>query len=166
MILVHNRQDTAQDRIDNVHVYVVNGNNKQLCGVISWRKHVHVYPVSCGGKTGSKVRLENKYNYLTLAEVEVFATGGLSKRSAATNYATYYTQHTGSKQLSGVSNLHFYCCLSSTDEIDIYSWLLHLILVTFCNPCIRWRLAIAACRCLNTFSCHLVPSCSRHEASK
>ena len=97
MVLVHNRQDTAHDRIDNVKVYVVNGNQKQLCGTISWRKHVHVYPVSCGGKKGSKVRLENKWNYLTLAEVEVFATGGASPRNAAATYATYYTQHTGSE---------------------------------------------------------------------
>jgi hypothetical protein len=57
-----------------------------------------VYPISCGGKKGSKVRLENKWNYLTLAEVEVFATGGATARNAVASYATYYTQHTGSKR--------------------------------------------------------------------
>ena len=75
LILIHNRRDAVQNRIDGATVYVVSEvGAKQLCGRVSYRKQVGVYPISCGGKRGNKVRVEHKYNYLTLAEVQVFAS--------------------------------------------------------------------------------------------
>ena len=76
-------------------MYVVEGTSKKLCGRVSWRPSVHVYPINCSGKKGSVVRIEQKYNYLTLAEVQVFGTGGSPPK--APDFGAFYTSNVGSK---------------------------------------------------------------------
>ena len=46
--------------------------DKYLCGTVHWRAGQSVYPISCGGKSGSVVKIIQNKNYLTLAEVQVF----------------------------------------------------------------------------------------------
>ena len=48
----------------------------KLCGTIHWYPDRNVYPVNCGGTSGRVVKIVQKNNYLTLAEVQVFGTGG------------------------------------------------------------------------------------------
>ena len=79
LVLIHNRRDCCHARINGAHVYVVSeSGKKQLCGTVSYRKRVNVYPINCGGKKGTKVRVELKYDYLSLAEVQVFASAKVS----------------------------------------------------------------------------------------
>ena len=72
LVVIHNRWDCCQNRIDGAVVKV----DKEVCGTVKYKKGVSVYPISCGGVKGSVVRIEQPKNYLTLAEVQVFGTGG------------------------------------------------------------------------------------------
>ena len=45
---------------------------KNLCGYIIWVPSKKVYPVSCNGAKGDSVRIVQDYDYLQLAEVQVF----------------------------------------------------------------------------------------------
>ena len=49
--------------------------DKKLCGTVVYYPDRHVYPISCGGRSGRVVKIVQKNNYLTLAEVQVFGTG-------------------------------------------------------------------------------------------
>ena len=49
---------------------------KTKCGTVKYLPGMHVYPISCKGAKGRKVRIIQAKNYLTLAEVQVFGTGG------------------------------------------------------------------------------------------
>ena len=59
------------------------------CGTIKYNKAIHVYPVNCGGKKGSYVRIEQPKNHLTIPEVQVFA----STAGATGDLAAFYTKH-------------------------------------------------------------------------
>ena len=91
LVLIHNRADACcRDRINGAQVFL----DKQLCGTVQWNAFENVYPINCGGKTGQIVKVVQKDNYLTLAEVQVFGTRAAGARSAA-NYGTFYTMNTG-----------------------------------------------------------------------
>ena len=72
LVLLHNRWDCCQDRIGGAEVYLDN----YKCGYVSYYRGVAVYPINCGGKNGRIVKVVQKNNFLTLAEVQVFGTGG------------------------------------------------------------------------------------------
>ena len=72
LVVIHNRWDCCQDRIDGAIVKV----DKEVCGTVHYLPGMNVYPVNCKGAKGTIVRIEQPKNYLTLAEVQVFGTGG------------------------------------------------------------------------------------------
>ena len=72
LIVIHNRWDCCHNRIDGAIVKV----DKKVCGTVHYKKGGSVYPITCGGTKGRIVRIEQPKNYLTLAEVQVFGTGG------------------------------------------------------------------------------------------
>ncbi|NRB82109.1 MAG: hypothetical protein HRU38_26235 [Saccharospirillaceae bacterium] len=73
LVIIYNRWDKCcSSRINGAEVFV----DKQSCGKVKYVKGRHVYPINCGGKKGRIVKVVNKANYLTLAEVQVFGTGG------------------------------------------------------------------------------------------
>ena len=77
LILIHNRVDCCQNRLNGAQVYL----DKHLCGTIKWNSGQIVYSINCGGKTGRFVKVVQKKNYLTLAEVQVFGLARISKRT-------------------------------------------------------------------------------------
>ena len=46
---------------------------------MSWNAAQNVYPINCGGKSGQVVRIVQKKNYLTLAEVQVFGPASVAE---------------------------------------------------------------------------------------
>lgn len=73
LVIIHNRIDNCcKDRIDKAEVYV----GKRLCGRVKWMPNIQVYPINCKGMQGSEVRIVQRHNYLSLAEVQVMGTGG------------------------------------------------------------------------------------------
>ena len=72
LVLLHNRWDCCQNRINGAEVYLDN----YKCGYVEYYRGVAVYPINCGGKTGRVVKVVQRHNFLTLAEVQVFGTGG------------------------------------------------------------------------------------------
>ena len=55
--------------------------DKHLCGTVHWRSGQSVYPIDCGGKSGRIVKVVQRKNYLTLAEVQVFGPAFVAKCS-------------------------------------------------------------------------------------
>lgn len=78
LVVVHNRWDCCGERIDGAVVKV----DKTTCGTVRYLPGMNVYPVNCKGATGTIVRIELKNEYLSLAEVQVFGTGGPPPRGA------------------------------------------------------------------------------------
>ena len=81
LVVIHNRWDCCQKRIDGAEVWV----GKKKCGTVKYLPGVHVYPINCKGAKGRIIKVVQKKNYLTLAEVQVimikhasFWTWGLS----------------------------------------------------------------------------------------
>ena len=73
LIVINNRRDCCHDRINGAIVKV----DKHVCGTVNYKKGKSIYPINCGGAKGRVVRIEQPKNYLTLAEVQVFGSGGL-----------------------------------------------------------------------------------------
>ena len=72
LVLVHNRWDMGHKRLNGAVVWL----DKHKCGKIDYAEGIAVYPINCGGKKGRIVKITQDKNYLTLAEVQVFGTGG------------------------------------------------------------------------------------------
>ena len=53
--------------------------DSHLCGTIKWNAGQNVYPIDCGGRTGRIVKIVQKTNYLTLAEVQVFGPAKIAE---------------------------------------------------------------------------------------
>ena len=68
-VVIYNRADDKQDRIDGVRVWV----GSEECGEITYRAGQKIYFVECGGKSGSTVSLtqDKGEGILTLCEVQV-----------------------------------------------------------------------------------------------
>ena len=66
-----------------------------LCGTVHWNPDQNVFPVSCGGRKGQVVKIEQTDEYLTLPEVQVFGTTYGIKRTVP--YGKYYLNNSGSK---------------------------------------------------------------------
>jgi len=69
-VIVHNRMDCCQDRIDLAQVWLKRGDEYVLCGTIEYDESVSVYSIECG-QWGSEVKITNDNSWLTLCEVEV-----------------------------------------------------------------------------------------------
>ena len=46
---------------------------------MSWNAGQNVYPIDCGGRSGQVVKVVQKHNYLTLAEVQVFGPASVAQ---------------------------------------------------------------------------------------
>jgi hypothetical protein len=75
--------------------------DNKLCGTVHWNPDQNVFPVSCGGRKGQFVKITQKNDYLTLAEVQVFGTTFGIKRKVP--YGKYYLAQTGSKKIAAQS---------------------------------------------------------------
>ena len=99
LVLVHNRRDCCQERIDGAIVKV----DDHVCGTIHVLPGIEVYPVNCNGAKGSTVRIEQPNNYLSLAEVQVFGKGGpgpLGRNIGSGSYAKLLSQNKYAHQSS------------------------------------------------------------------
>ena len=72
VVIIHNRIDCCQNRLHGATIFV----DKHKCGSVWYLKGRNTYAVNCAGAKGRVVRIEQPKNYLTLAEVQVFGTGG------------------------------------------------------------------------------------------
>ena len=72
LVLIHNRWDCCEQRINGAEVWVDN----YKCGVIKYKRGSTMFPIKCGGRTGRIVKVKQRNDYLSLAEVQVFGTGG------------------------------------------------------------------------------------------
>lgn len=71
LILVHNRMDKCCDRWIHGAKVLLDGKS---CGTIKYVRNMKVYPITCEGRKGQVVRIEQKNRKLSLAEVQVFAS--------------------------------------------------------------------------------------------
>jgi len=69
-VIIYNRSDCCQDRINTVHVFV----DDVWCGEVAYQAGKKVYEVDCGGKVGTEVKIGRDGGALTLCEVEVTGT--------------------------------------------------------------------------------------------
>jgi len=67
-VVIYNRLDCCQQRIDGAKVYV----GDVECGEVAYVANVSKYRVQCNGAVGSDVKITLNDEYLTLCEVEVF----------------------------------------------------------------------------------------------
>ncbi|XP_063693608.1 uncharacterized protein LOC134825361 [Bolinopsis microptera] len=67
-VLVYNRMDCCQDRIDDAKVYA----GAVYCGDIKVEEGKQVYEISCQGAVAGSIRIVQPYDYLTICEVEAF----------------------------------------------------------------------------------------------
>ena len=105
LVVIHNRWDCCQDRINGAVVKV----DKHVCGTVKYNKALRVYPISCGGAKGRIVRIEQPKNYLTLAEVQVFGTGGpapVGRNIGSGDYAILLSQNKFARQSSEAHGGH------------------------------------------------------------
>ena len=56
------------------------------CGEIEYHRGVTMYPINCGGRAGRIVKVKQPHDFLHLAEVQVFGTGG--EGGSVPNYGT------------------------------------------------------------------------------
>jgi len=77
-IVLYNRQDCCQFRLNNAQVFV----DDELCGTVTQQEDQLVYPVSCG-REGTTVKIQIGSEYLTLCEVQVIGYKLLSENIAA-----------------------------------------------------------------------------------
>jgi len=69
MVVIYNRQDCCQDRINGAKVYV----GEELCGTIAYVAGKAMYKVQCESVLGGgSVTVKQADNYLTLCEVQVY----------------------------------------------------------------------------------------------
>ncbi|KAL5249183.1 hypothetical protein ACHWQZ_G018138 [Mnemiopsis leidyi] len=68
-VVIHNREDCCQERINGVKVFV----NNNPCGEVVYVAGKNVYEVDCADQVGSIIKITQENNHLTLCEVEVLA---------------------------------------------------------------------------------------------
>ena len=69
MVLLYNRMDCCQDRLNGAEVWAGN----HMCGRIMYRPNKQTYSVPCNGVKAKEVSVKlSTGNYLSLAEVQVF----------------------------------------------------------------------------------------------
>jgi len=72
LVLVHLRQDACcTKRAEGTEVYA----GSKLCGTVRVVKNVYVYPINCGGVKARIIKVQNKADYLSLTEVQVYGVG-------------------------------------------------------------------------------------------
>jgi len=69
-VVVHNRLDCCSDRIGGAQVWLLTGDDYELCGTIAYEEGVSKISVECG-MSGTAVKITNDNSYLTLCEVQV-----------------------------------------------------------------------------------------------
>lgn len=69
MVVVYNREDCCQDRINGAEVYV----GEELCGTVTYVAGQASYKVQCASTlSAGSVTVKQAANYLTLCEVEIY----------------------------------------------------------------------------------------------
>ena len=81
-VVIHNRMDCCQNRIDGAEVYVAN----YRCGRVFYIPGRNIYYIPCNGATGRTVKITLAHNYLHMAEVQVFGGAGSIKGVGLLSY--------------------------------------------------------------------------------
>eukprot|EP00116_Pleurobrachia_bachei_P000230 sb/3460492/ len=67
-VVIYGRTDCCQERMANALVYA----GDEFCGSVTYTAGQSIFSVDCNGAVAGSVRIEQKYNYLTLCEVNIF----------------------------------------------------------------------------------------------
>ena len=82
LVVIHNRMDCCQNRIDGAEVFVDN----TRCGRVYYIPGRNIYYIPCNGASGRNVKITLAHNYLHMAEVQVYGGAGAIKGMGLLSY--------------------------------------------------------------------------------
>lgn len=86
MVLIYNRMDCCQNRINNAEVWADN----TMCGRVMYEANKQTYSVACNGVKAKEVSVKlSTGDYLSLAEVQVFGKHGRLQFSTGIRYCDF-----------------------------------------------------------------------------